>query len=133
MLCLSSIICLGSILRCGIFAKKEKKDTNALYLVLIVFVLMVSALIFSALHPHSPLLSITGEIKNSPYIYGLPTVITWCLIFLSALYAVQSQRIKTIEGFADLLTYGIRRFPAVLLIVMLLSYIISCLTYMFLK
>ena len=131
VLCLSIIIALGSVIRSGILYPKKKKDFNALYLVLIVMAFLVTVLLISALHPHSPLLSITGEIKNSPYIQGLPTVVIWCVIFLSSLYAVQSQRIKTIEDFSDLFTYGIRRFSSIIVIAIFLSFIISCLTYIF--
>lgn len=131
MLCLSAIIGLGSVIKSGILARKKKNDYNALYLVLIVLVFITSALLFSALHPHSPLLSVTGEIKNSPYTHGLPTIIIWCVIFLSTLYAIQTQRIKTINDFSELFIYGIRRFASVIVIAMLLSFVTSCFTYMF--
>lgn len=131
LLCLSAIIGIGSIIRSGIFSTQKKKDINALYLVLIVLVFFTSVLLFSALHPHSPLLSVTGEIKSSPFIHGLPTIIIWCVIFLSAIYAVQTQHVKTIEDFSDLFTYGIRRFASVIVIAMLLSFIASCFSYIF--
>ena len=131
VLCISFIICLGCVIRCGIFNRRTKKDINALYLVSFVFVLLVAILLISALHPQSPLLSVTGEIKNSPFIQGLPTVFIWCIIFLSILYALQTQQIKTIEDFSGLLTYGIRRFAAVILIIMLLSFVIRCIAYIF--
>ena len=131
VLCISSIIGLGSVIRCGIFDRKTKKDTNALYLVSIVLVLLVALLFVIALHPHSPLLSVTGEIKNSPFIHGLPTVFIWCVIFLSILYAFQTQRINTIEDFSDLFTYGIRRFSSIIVIAMFLSFVTRCIAYIF--
>ena len=131
VLCISSIIGLGSVIRCGIFDRKTKKDINALYLVSIVLVLLVALLFVIALHPHSPLLSVTGEIKNSPFIHGLPTVFIWCVIFLSILYAFQTQRIKTIEDFSDLFTYGIRRFSSIIVIAMFLSFVTRCIAYIF--
>lgn len=131
VLCISFTICLGCVIRCGIFDRRTKKDINALYLVSFVFILLVAILLISALHPQSPLLSVTGEIKNSPFIQGLPTVFIWCIIFLSILYALQTQQIKTIEDFSGLLTYGIRRFAAVILIIMLLSFVIRCIAYIF--
>lgn len=129
ILCLSAIIGLGSVIRCGIF--NAKRDINAVYVVLVVSSLIIFALLFIALHPHSPLLSVTGEIKNSPYVYGLPTILIWCIIFLSALYAFLSQRIKTLRDFSDLFTYGVSRFSSVIVIVMFLSFIASCFTYIF--
>ena len=131
VLCISSIIGLGSVIRCGIFDRKTKKDINALYLVSIVLVLLVALLFVIALHPHSPLLSVTGEIKNSPFIHGLPTVFIWCVIFLSILYAFQTQRINTIEDFSDLFTYGIRRFSSIIVIAMFLSFVTRCIAYIF--
>lgn len=131
VLCISSIICLGCVIRCGIFDRKSKKDINALYLVSAVLVLLIAVLLISAFYPHSPLLSVIGEINNSPFIQGLPTVSVWCIIFLCILYALQTQQIKTTEDFSDLLTYGIRRFSSVILIIMLLSFVTRCIAYIF--
>lgn len=130
-LCLSIIIGCGSIIRSGILHPQKHKEYNALYLVLFVLVVLVATLLVSALHPHSPLLSITGEIKNSPFIHGLPTIAIWCIIFLSTLYALQAQHVKTMDDFSDMFTYGIKKFSSVIVIVMLLSFIISCLIYIF--
>lgn len=131
VLCISSIIGVGSVIRCGILDGKTKKDINALYLVSFVLVLLIGVLLVTALHPHSPLLSVTGEVRNSPFIQGLPTVFIWCVVFLSILYAVQTERIKTIEDFTDLLTFGIRKFSSVIVIAMLLSFTVRCITYIF--
>ena len=129
MLFFSVVIGLGSVMRCGIL--DDKKDRNALYIVLITSVLIIVALLLSALHPQSTLLSVTGEIKNSPYIHGLPTILVWCIIFLSALYSILSHRVKNADEFVDLLTYGIRRYSTMVLIVMLSTFISSCFTYIF--
>lgn len=131
VLCISSIIGVGSIIRCGILDKKTKKDTKVLYFVLFVLVLLISILLVCALHPHSPLLSVTGELKNSPFIHGLPTVFIWCVIFLSILYAVFTQRIKTVEDFSAMFTHGIRSLSSVIVIAMLLSFIVRCIAYIF--
>lgn len=130
-LCLCAMIGMGSIIRCGILDRKKKEDANALYLVMIVLVLLLAIILLSALHPHSPLLSITGQLKNSSFIQGLPTVFIWCVIFLSILYAIQTRRVRTVEDFSDLLTYGIRRFAPVLVVVMLLSFVTRCVLYIF--
>lgn len=131
VLCISSIIGVGSIIRCGILDRKTKKDTKVLYFVLFVLVLLIAILLVCALHPHSPLLSVTGELKNSPFIHGLPTVFIWCVIFLSILYAVFTQRIKTIEDFSAMFTHGIRSLSSVIVIAMLLSFIVRCIAYIF--
>ena len=131
MLCLSAIIGIGSVARCGILAPKEKKDINALYLVLFVSVIFISALLVSALHPQSPLLSVTGEIRGSAFIHGLHTIVIWCIIFLSTIYAVQTKRTKTIDDFSDIFMYGIRKFSSIIVIAMLLSFVTSCFTYIF--
>lgn len=131
VLCISSIIGVGSIIRCGILDRKTKKDTKVLYFVLFVLVLLIAILLVCALHPHSPLLSVTGELKNSPFIHGLPTVFIWCVIFLSILYAVFTQRIKTVEDFSAMFTHGIRSLSSVIVIAMLLSFIVRCIAYIF--
>lgn len=131
VLCISSIIGVGSIIRCGILDRKTDQELNALYFVFVVFVLLIAVLLVIAIHPHSPLLSVTGEVRNSPFIHGLPTVFIWCVIFLSILYAIQTQRIKSIDDFADLFTYGIRRFPSYIVIAMLLSFVTRCIAYIF--
>ena len=130
-LCISIIIGCGSVIRSGILHPQKKKEFNALYIVSFVLVILTAALLLSALHPHSPLLSVTGEVRNSPFIQGLPTVFIWCVVFLSILYAVQTERIKTIEDFTDLLTFGIRKFSSVIVIAMLLSFTVRCITYIF--
>lgn len=127
MLCFNVVISIGSVIKSGLL--DTKKEKNALISVLFAAVIVVSALLLCALHPQSPLLSVSGEIKNSPYIHGLPTIIIWCIIFLSAFYALLSQRVKTAEDLADLLTYGIRRFSSILMLAMLLSFITFCVTY----
>lgn len=131
ILCIAAVMGTGSVMQCGILDRKTSQGTQALYLVAVVLVLLVAVLLLSALHPHSPLLSVTGELRNSPFIQGLPTVFIWCVIFLSSFYAVQTQRIRTAGDFADLLTYGIRRFSSVIVIAMLLSFIIHCVLYIF--
>ena len=131
VLCISSIIGVGSIIRCGILDRKTKKDTKVLYFVSFVLVLLIAILLVCALHPHSPLLSVKGELKNSPFIHGLPTVFIWCVIFLSILYAVFTQRIKTIEDFSAMFTHGIRSLSSVIVIAMLLSFIVRCIAYIF--
>lgn len=131
VLCISSIIGVGSIIRCGILDRKTKKDAKVLYFVSFVLVLLIAILLVCALHPHSPLLSVTGELKNSPFIHGLPTVFIWCVIFLSILYAVFTQRIKTIEDFSAMFTHGIRSLSSVIVIAMLLSFIVRCIAYIF--
>lgn len=131
VLCITSVIGIGSVMRSGILDRKENSDIKALYTVSVVLVLLVALLMVCALHPHSPLLSVTGEVRNSPFIHGLPTVFIWCVIFLSSVYALQTGRIKTIQDFSDLLTYGIRRFPSFIVIVMLLSFVIHCAIYIF--
>ncbi len=131
ILCLTSAMGTGSVMQSGILNRKTSQDTQALYLVTAVLVLLVAVLLLIALHPHSPLLSVTGELRNSPFIHGLPTVFIWCVIFLSAFYAVQTRRIRNAGDFAGLLTYGIRRFSSVIVIAMLLSFIIHCVSYIF--
>jgi p-aminobenzoyl-glutamate transporter AbgT len=130
-LCISIIIGCGSVIRSGILHPQKKKEFNSLYIVLFVLVILTSVLLLCALHPHSPLLSVTGQIKNSPFIHGLPTILIWCIIFLSTLYALLAQHIKTMDDFSDLFTYGIKKFSSVIVIAMLLSFIISCLIYIF--
>lgn len=131
VLCISSIVGLGCVIRCGILDMKMKKDVNALYLLSFVIVLLVAILLFSALHPHSPLLSVTGELRNSSFTHGLPTISILCIIFLSLLYAIQTQRLKSVEDFSDMITYGLRRFSPVIVIMILLSFITHCIAYIF--
>lgn len=130
-LCISIIIGCGSVIRSGILHPQKKKEFNSLYIVSFVLVILTSVLLLCSLHPHSPLLSVTGQIKNSPFIHGLPTILIWCIIFLSTLYALLAQHIKTMDDFSDLFTYGIKKFSSVIVIAMLLSFIISCLIYIF--
>ena len=78
VLCITSVIGIGGVMRSGILDRKENSDIKALYTVSIVLVLLVALLMVCALHPHSPLLSVTGEVRNSPFIHGLPIVFIWC-------------------------------------------------------
>ena len=130
-LCLSIIIGIGCVIRSGILHPQKKKEFHTLYIVSVVLVILTATLLLCALHPHSPLLSVTGQIKNSPFIHGLPTIFIWCVIFLSMLYALLAQHVKTMEDFSDLFTYGIKKFSSVIVFAMLLSFVISCFTYIF--
>lgn len=98
-------------------------------LLLLIFLLLLMA--FAAFSVHSPLISITGTIGNSPLLYGLPAAICVVFLIISFLYGLLSAKLKAQSDFVSFFTYGISHYAPWLLSGMLLSFIVSCLRFAF--
>lgn len=84
----------------------------------------------AALHPRSPLVSLTGGLAHSPLLYGLPFVL--CLQFILALFVcvLFTKKDFGFRQIGSFLVHGISAYGAWIYIGAMLSFVWHCLAYM---
>ena len=103
----------------------KDKDFDGLIASVVVAVLLTIVLVILAVLPTSPLLGVTGRLIPSPWIHGLPASCMVCSILVSLTYGLVSGNVHGFSSILENLTYGISKWPWVLLLSMLLTVIIS--------
>lgn len=119
------VVLLGAAKRSGLLplSRAVRRPRMIRYAVICAIVLCLFLLL--ALSAESPLLSLTGGIAGSPFLDGLP-LLTWTVAVSFCLCYGQSDGIPL----SDMLTYGLRRYPIVLVLAAVVSFVILCVTYM---
>lgn len=125
------IVCAGIVFRSGILTSRKKSRTIPLYLSIFLFFLFITILLFAAFHPQSPLLSFTGTISHSPFLYGLPFVFAWGISFIAVFFVLLCHNVSGIMMFCDLFVYGLSRASLWIIIVVLFAFIKECYEYVF--
>lgn len=112
-----ALISVGAVLRSGLWrGMLDGKMTEALVSALAVAGVCDVALILLALMPGSPLLSVTGGLFPSPWLAGLFPSVCFELVLVSIVYGLVSGYIRGLLGILSVLTYGISRWPWIILI-----------------
>lgn len=124
------LLSLGAFRYVGFFSRPWKSPV-AWYATLVLFVALVLLLASGAFSVHSPLVSITGTLQHSPFLFGLPTAFCLVLLVTALFYGLLSGRLKHASDFAALLTYGVSHYASWLLSAMLLSFLVSCIRFAF--
>jgi len=79
-------------------------------------------LILTAILPFSPLLSITGGLRDSPLIHGLPLFVCIATIISAFIYGLLARCISSFNDFSDFISYGLHRHSIWIVIFMLVSF-----------
>lgn len=95
---------------------------KALYASSFVALFLLCLLLMAALLPQSPLLSLTGGLRYSPFIYGLPMALCFIAIISSLIYGLMARCIQSLGDFADFVSYGLHRHAIWIVIAMMISY-----------
>lgn len=95
------------------------------------FLVCVCGMAVAAFWSHSPLLSVTGELFPSPLVHGLPCFLMASALLSFVLYGVLSHCISSLRDLHRFLTYGLSHYAVWLLLAMLLSFLLQCISYCF--
>ena len=90
-----------------------------------VYAVVFLSILFAAVRPDSPLLSITGGLTGSPLLDGL-LFLCWLSFIVFCLCYGHTKR----EPWTEMLTYGIRRHPLAIPFAIVVSFCWQCIDYM---
>lgn len=113
------LMAMGSVIRSRMLVLR---DTDGLVAAIVVAVISNLLLLFSALMPSSPLLGVTGKVFPSPWSHGLFQSLCIEIIIVSFVFGIVSGSLRSWREVLDLITYGIARWPWVILLAMAFSF-----------
>ena len=102
---------------------------KAFYVSSSVGLFLLCLLLMAALLPQSPLLGLTGRLRYSPFVYGLPLALCLIVIVSSFIYGLMTRCIQSFDDFADFVSYGLHRHAIWIIVAMMISYQYQCLLY----
>lgn len=111
------LVAAGSLLRSRIFAVR---DADGLVAAVVVAVICNALLLASALMPGSPLLGVTGKVFPSPWSRGLFQSLCVECVAVSLAFGLVSGTLHSLRDVLGLVTYGIVRWPWVILLALLI-------------
>lgn len=120
---------VGTVEYNGLFSRRQRLSHTGLYASLAVLVLLLAVLFLAATYTQSPLLSLTGNLRHSPFLVGLLPSLCLVVMIASYVYGIFSMHIRGIDGFCDMLAHGFRHHAVWLLNAMFLSFLVECLKY----
>ncbi|MCR4920132.1 MAG: hypothetical protein K5945_00290 [Bacteroidaceae bacterium] len=127
MACTACLVALGSVEYSGMDGSEYRRTP---FLVSLFFAAIIDALLLLAmLHPHSPLISLTGSLWPSPFLHGLPFALCIGLQFVALIYALQMRRVNDLHSFVEFLVAGLVRYAPWIVFVMLTSFVWNGLRY----
>lgn len=103
---------------------------NTLLLVSIGGILLLP-IIIAAVHPRSPLVSLTGALIPSPWLYGLPFALCIEFMVLMFVYLLFTRRNFSFSNFGSYMAYGLSHYGAWVFVASMLSFIYHCILYMY--
>ncbi len=104
---------------------------SALLVSLSLALLIDILLLLAAFHPRSPLISLTGSLCPSPFLHGLPFVLCFGLMLVAYVYGALTRQITGLVSLSEFLCAGFHRYGAWMVLLMILSFDVYCLRYVF--
>lgn len=105
------------------------RQQQGFHTAMLVLSLLVILMLWLVLWPGSPLLSITGGLKHSPFIHGLPIMLALTVILTSLTYGFVSGVLRQWESIPLSLSYGLRQHATWIVDAIFLSLLIQLLGY----
>ena len=128
--CLACLAALGSMMYVGLDGNLYRRTP---FLVSLAFAAIIDCLLLLAmLHPHSPLISLTGSLWPSPFLHGLPFAVCIGLLCVALLYGLLVRRICDLQTFVAFLCAGPVRYAPWMVCVILCSFVWNALRYLLL-
>ena len=112
------LMAVGSVIRSKVF---QVRDIDAIVSAIVVFITCNVLLLLSAILPNSPLLAVTGRVFPSPWSYGLFQSLCIVCVVVSFVFGIVSGTLHSARDVLQLLTYGISRWPWLILLAMIVS------------
>ena len=113
------LMALGSILRSRIITQRDAEGLMAAAVVMLTSMVL---LLLSAFLPESPLLGVTGGLFPSPWSHGIVQCVCIGCVVVCATFGLVAGTIHSWRDALQLITYGISRWPWVILLIMLLTF-----------
>lgn len=114
------LMAVGSVIRSRLLIVR---DTDGFIAAIVVAIISNLLLLFSAIMPSSPLLSVTGKVFPSPWSHGLFQSLCIETIIVSFVFGIVSGTIHSRRDVLDLITYGIARWPWAIILAMMISFL----------
>lgn len=115
-----ALVAVGSVISSGLSRNLRLRfwEDDALLASTILAVLMTVLLVLTAVIPNSPLRGVTGTLIPSPWLTGLFPALCTLVVTVSIVYGLLSGYINSMRRLISVLTYGISRWPWIILIAM---------------
>lgn len=115
-----ALVAVGSVISSGLSRNLRLRfwEDDALLASTILAVLMTILLVLTAVIPNSPLRGVTGTLIPSPWLTGLFPALCTLVVTVSIVYGLLSGNINSMRRLISVLTYGISRWPWIILIAM---------------
>ncbi|MBR4160531.1 MAG: AbgT family transporter [Bacteroidaceae bacterium] len=116
------LMAIGSVIYSKILVLR---DQDGLMAAMVMLLICSSLLLFSALWPNSPLIGVTGKVFPSPWSYGLFQSLCILCVVVSFVFGIVAGTLHSAKDVLQFLTYGISRWPWLILLAMLASLIFN--------
>ena len=103
----------------------------ALQFVAIEFFLFIVVVMMTALVPHAPLLSVTGQLFPSSFSRSMIPMIAFCIILMSVTYGLLSGKMKSWDDVFRSITRGVSRVAPLILVYIVAAELFCSLMYVF--
>lgn len=115
-----ALVAVGSVISSGLSRNLRLRfwEDDALLASTVLAVLMTILLVLTAVIPNSPLRGVTGTLIPSPWLTGLFPALCTLVVTVSIVYGLLSGNINSMRRLISVLTYGISRWPWIILIAM---------------
>lgn len=124
----SVIITFGCYQYAGL--RLRKLSLSALFLLFLFTLVFLFPVVIAAVHPRSPLVSLTGTLFPSPWLYGLPFVLCLESIVLLFGYCIFAHRNFNFSHIGSFMMYGITNYGVWGLVTAMTSFVCNSLLYM---
>ena len=113
------------------FAALPYRPRFALQFVALELFLFIVVVVISALVPHAPLLSVTGQLFPSSFSRSLIPMIAFCVILMSVTYGLLSGKMKSWDEALLSITRGVSRVAPLILVYIVAAELFCSLMYVF--
>lgn len=117
-----TVVAIGGVAESGLYGHE---DRDGIWASVVTFVTMLIVLLLLAFVPTSPLIGVTGNLFPSPWSHGLYPGLCFSILLTSLVYGLVSGTTHSLKDVINLLCYGIRHWPWVILLAMLLSFTLN--------
>lgn len=111
------------------FGEEERSSRVSLTVCFVLAFLIDALLLLAALHPRSPLISLTGRLFPSPLLHGLPFVLCFGIILVAFVWGLLTRQLTSLTTYRLFLSEGFRRYGSLMVAAMLVSFICYCVRY----
>lgn len=112
------LMAIGSVIYSKILVLR---DQDGLMAAVVMLLICISLLLFTAFWPNSPLIGVTGKVFPSPWSYGLFQSLCIVCVVVSFVFGIVSGTLHSARDVLQLLTYGISRWSWLILLAMIVS------------